>query len=489
VREEQSDEIIYSLLTNPEFKISASVLEAPNPKGYAEKQINRARNDVARREDEKLSKLTQEQRASIYKMDPKIRMRILRLPPNELDVLLELNGRHCVVRESGKVRIFNEEYDEVLERNVLTRSTFEDIRNFYSNRLVECENAKGENVFVKLGKWWLDQQLRRQYEKILFHPTPPGEPIGKKPNVYNLFRGYSVEPCEEGDWSLFKQHMFENLCNNIQEHYDYLIGWMANTIQYPARPGQVAVVLRGERGTGKGMFAKVFGNLFGQHFVHVSNPKHLIGNFNQHLRDAIVIFADEAIWAGDKQGEGVLKMLVTEETLIIEGKGIDPICCPNFVHLIMASNNEWVVPAGNRERRFFILDVSLEKIQDGKFFGGLDDQMNNGGNEALLYYLWKYDLSKFDLRKVPQTSALSEQQSLSMIPHQGWWENKLREGRLLYKHGAWELQVLKRDIYDDYIISCSVNLFLGIPFWVGSLENARTYFEFGVCQERVYDFI
>lgn len=451
VREEQSYEVIYSLITNPEFKISGSVLDAPNPQGYAEKQINRATKDVEKREDEKLSKLNQEQRKSINKMDRKVRMRILRLPPNELEVLLELNGKHCVIKEAGKVRILNEEYDTILKRNSITRSTFDDLRNFYSNRFVECENAKEELVLIKLGKWWLEQSLRRQYEKLLFLPQPPGVLIEQDPKIYNLFRGYSVEPNEEGDWSLFKQHILENICNNDEDHYNYLIGWMANTVQNPARPGQVAIVLKGDKGTGKSKFAKIFGNLFGQHFLHVGNPKHLTGNFNQHLRDAIVIFADEAIWAGDKQGESVLKMLVTEETLIIEGKGIDPICCPNFVHLIMASNHDWVIPAGNQERRYFMLTVSNAKAQDGRFFEELSNQMNNGGNAALLYYLWKYDLSKFDLRKIPFSLALENQQALSLTSYQSWWEHKLRDGRLLYKHGKWEIEVSKKDIYDDYI--------------------------------------
>lgn len=452
VREGQSNEIIYSLITNPEFKISESVLDAANSQQYAEKQIGRAREDVTKREDATLSKLHPDHRSVLAKMDKRTRMLLLHMPSEKLEAMLELNGKHCVIKEAGKVRILNEEYDTILQRNSLTRSTFDDLKNFYSNRFIETENAKGEEVVIRLGKWWLDQALRRQYEKILFNPQPPGVVIDEQPGVYNLFRGYSVEPSEEGDWSLFRQHILENICSDNTEHFDYLIGWMANAVQNPARPGQVAIVLKGEKGTGKSKFAKIFGNLFGQHFLHIGNPKHLTGNFNQHLRDSIVIFADEAIWAGDKQGESVLKMLVTEETLIIEGKGIDPICCPNFVHLIMASNHDWVVPAGNQERRYFLPTVSNGKAQDGKFFAALTDQMNNGGNAALLYYLWKLDISEYDLRKIPETDALEVQQALSLSPYQSWWEHKLRDGRLLYKHNSWHNDVPKKEFYDDYIL-------------------------------------
>jgi len=34
----------------------------------------------------------------------------------------------------------------------------------------------------------------------------------------------------------------------------------------------------------------------------------LVGNFNAHLIDCVLLFADEAFWAGDKQGENTLNL-------------------------------------------------------------------------------------------------------------------------------------------------------------------------------------
>jgi hypothetical protein len=107
------------------------------------------------------------------------------------------------------------------------------------------------------------------------------------------------------------------------------------------------------------MFARTFGALFGQHFLHLSDARHLTGNFNAHLRDSCLVFADEAFYAGDKQHEGQLKRLVTEPTLMIEAKYANAVSVRNCLHLIVASNDDWVVPAGTDERRFFVLDVSL----------------------------------------------------------------------------------------------------------------------------------
>ena len=120
----------------------------------------------------------------------------------------------------------------------------------------------------------------------------------------------------------------------------------------------MAVVLRGGRGAGKGAFARELGRLFGSHFIHLSNARHLLGNFNAHLVDALLVFSDEATWAGDKQGESVLKALVTEPLITVEAKYRNARIVRNVVHLLMASNSDWTVPAGPDERRFFVLDVS-----------------------------------------------------------------------------------------------------------------------------------
>jgi len=49
--------------------------------------------------------------------------------------------------------------------------------------------------------------------------------------------------------------------------------------------------------------------------------------------------------------EGVLKDLITGDTLMIEPKGINPIEYPNYTRMMITSNEGWVVPAGMFERR------------------------------------------------------------------------------------------------------------------------------------------
>ena len=49
----------------------------------------------------------------------------------------------------------------------------------------------------------------------------------------------------------------------------------------------------------------------------------------------MLVFADEAFWAGDKASEGALKAMVTEEQLPIEYKGKDVLYVKNHIHLLV----------------------------------------------------------------------------------------------------------------------------------------------------------
>lgn len=396
------DEVIYSVVTDPDFGISESVLDkGTESENYATRQIFRARE---------------------HSINP---------------LLTEMNDRHAVIESFGGKCLVIEEVDIQIgttHRSILTPQSFADIRNRYMNRSVEVgKNKKGEAQLEPLGNWWLKHENRRQYRGIVFSPDR------EVPGYYNLWRGFTCS-ARQGNCELFLTHLLKNLCRGHQDYFDYLIGWMANCVQHPAMPGHTAIVLRGSQGVGKSFFAKTFGSLFGRHFIQVSSSKHLVGNFNAHLRDCVVLFGDEAFFAGDKEHESSLKTLITEETMQIESKGVNVETCHNFLHIILASNNDWVIPAGANERRYFVLDVSDDVRQNSKYFGGIQAQLDAGGREALLHYLMHYDLSEFNVRNVPKTLALRDQQQRSLAPEYEWWLHLLRNGHIDESSEDWPEQ-------------------------------------------------
>lgn len=351
----------------------------------------------------------------------------------------ELNQKHAVTSVGGKCVILTETYDPVLEQKDIALSSPTDLRLQYANRKEPVGNKRKPIVDV-----WLEHQDRRQYESIVFAPNR------EIPGYYNLWQGFAVEP-KSGDCSLYLAHLRENIAGNDEIIYQYLLGWMAHMIQRPDRRLGVSVVLRGKQGTGKGVMCTQLGKLLGKHFVHIQQHKHLLGNFNAHLKDALLVFADEAFWAGDKASEGALKAMVTEEQLPIEYKGKDVMYVKNHIHLLVASNHDWVVPAGLEERRFCILDVGEDHMQDTGYFQALTDQMKHGGAEALLFFLQQYDLKGKNLRIFPQTEALLENKMLTMTPVEKFWLDRLKNGALSnYEDKGWSTLVKRKHLHHEY---------------------------------------
>jgi hypothetical protein len=146
------------------------------------------------------------------------------------------------------------------------------------------------------------------------------------------------------------------------------------------------------------------------------------------MASLLLLQADEGFWAGDKQAEGRLKGLATSDRQMIEFKGKDAIQVRNYVHLLVTSNSDWVVPAGHDERRFAIFDVGDASLQNYEYFGEMARELTAGGYGRLLHELLTFDLQPIDLRSLPTTAALFEQKIASLPPVEAWWYTCLQRG-------------------------------------------------------------
>lgn len=394
VRSEIPDELIYTIITDPDMGISASVLDKKNVEREATRVIGRAHEK------------------------------------NLDEDLYEMNQKYAVVQLGGKARVMSWEESQIYPgRYVMVFLTFEDFKNLHNNKR-KLVIVEGQNKYFPMASWWLAHPNRKQYRGVIFAPYDDADIVKGQLNIWT---GFYVAAAK-GDCSLLLDHIRENVCGGDQKVYDYLIGWMARGVQLRDGPGEVAVVMRGRRGVGKGFLARTYGSLFGQHFLHIANAEHLVGHFNAHLQECFFLFADECFFAGDRRHEGILKTLITEPTLTIEPKGVNSFQVKNYIHMMMASNERFVVPAGEDERRFLVLDVAAGRIQDAEYFGAIKAQMDAGGLGAFLQFLMAIDLSNFDVRKVPQTAALDEQKRLTRRGIDALVETVAHDGLLPFAH-------------------------------------------------------
>jgi hypothetical protein len=338
----------------------------------------------------------------------------------------KMNKKYAVVQVGGKVRVIFFEEDED-GRKLPVYQSIADFRAFHAKQRKSLSEARGGTREVGVGDWWIGHPDRRQFEAVVYTPNQ------SDPRRLNLWQGFQCDS-ERGNCSLYLKHVADNICAGNAEHFAYTMNWMAHCVQHPGTLANVAVVLKGKEGVGKGVFVHSLGQLFGAHYRQVFHGRHLTGNFNAHLQMCSLLFADEAFFAGDRVYESVLKALITEKTIQIEPKGLDLHSVRNCLHIIMASNSDWVVPAGADARRYFVLDVADTQKQNVEYFVAIEKQMKAGGLEALLHELLNRDLSNFEIRKVPQTEALAQQKQFSRRGVDQLIENLAQNGVLPNVH-------------------------------------------------------
>ncbi len=358
--------------------------------------------------------------------------------------LAEMNERHCLVFD-GAMKIYTKEYDTALERFYYARYSRFDFEMWYHNKKIP-----GVDEQMTLSTWWLKHPQRSEYRGLVFDPGRDTE------GFLNLWQGFSVKGCR-GPWDAFDDLIRNTICSGDEVLYEYTMNWLAHLVQRPGEPAETAFVMRGPKGTGKGTFATAIMSLIKAHAIQVSSSQHFTGRFNAHLRDCVLLFVDEAFWAGDHGSEGTLKRLITEPTLVYEGKGQNAVVGKNCISVMIASNADWVVPAGlDGERRYVMTDVGTNRVGDETFWSTVRTQLyQDGGLGGLFRFLQERNIVNWHPRNdVPQTCALAEQKLHGLTDIEEWWLNRLTEGSLPGQQVDWssgETETPMQVLHEHYL--------------------------------------
>jgi len=362
-------ETILSIITDPAFKISDSVLDkGRRALDYARRQIARA---VAEASD---------------------------------SVLEAFNSEHAVVENYGN-RTIVVSFDP---RGAISHRSFEDFRKSYDHRKIQASRG-GKIVPVGQGTAFLDNPHRRQFKSVIFLPG-----LEADEGVLNLYRGPSVTPVP-GECGKFLDFVQAIICDGGEEVYEWVLNSIAHLYQKPWETPEVCIILRGRQGVGKNFFVEAIGEIVSDYFITISNPKHLVGGFNRHLMDKLIVFADEALYGDEKKYAGILKNLVTQSHMAVEPKGVDVFMAKKYFRLIMASNEDFVVPADLDDRRMLVIDVSDARAKDHAYFAELREEWDGGGREAFYDLMLNREISAFNHRNRPETTGLTEQKIESLV--------------------------------------------------------------------------
>jgi hypothetical protein len=206
----------------------------------------------------------------------------------------------------------------------------------------------------------------------------------------------------------------------------WVLGWLAHLFQEPNRKAGTALVLVGLPGIGKSFLGEHFLiPMIGSHAVTTSSAERAAMGFNALFDNKIFIQCDEAISSRQRVIAARLKSLITDPTIVIEPKGIDPYEKPNHMRLLFTSNevhDAVFLSDGVHDRRYTVIEVSnIHRGEINKYWRPLVDWANAEGNRAKVHrFLLDYSYTPSFIRVPLQTAAKSLMQEHSMNAFDKW---------------------------------------------------------------------
>lgn len=190
----------------------------------------------------------------------------------------------------------------------------------------------------------------------------------------NIWSGWNIQPFEgdvsEADVAPFLGYVHDVLARGEKGLAEWIITWLADIFQNPARKSGTALILVGEQGAGKTFLgAKVLRPIIGNaHYIKASTSEKLMSKFNSHMSGKLVIQGEEVLNSNRRVDAEAIKDMITSDRRTIEPKGRDVFEMEDHARYILTSNNEDnAIAVGKGDRRNTIAHVSSKyAYMDGK---------------------------------------------------------------------------------------------------------------------------
>lgn len=335
---------------------------------------------------------------------------------SKIEVIEELLNRYAFLDYNGQRKII-----DTTQAGVVYTS-LGDLKTYYSNKPINGKNP------VDI---WLNSKKRITYNGIKFDPTMHED---KFDNRYNIFKGFKYIAKDLIDISMFKSFVKDIICSGDEKMFNIVWSFLAQMLQDPTRKMGTALVLLSKKGTGKSTFVKAIGKLLDGYFMQTADHKRLVGEFNKHLAQTLLFYANELTFTDNKKVVSKLKNIITETEFTYEAKRVDTVTGQNYTRIIIDSNDDYVVVQTEDERRFIYPVVSDDRIGDTEYFNEVHALMEKEGfYETLMFDLMNFDYKPFEhYLKVPPKNEITEDQIIeSLLPIESWWKSNLESGEIL----------------------------------------------------------
>ena len=306
---------------------------------------------------------------------------------------------YSVVKKEFEKDVFKVLYPPMIiyeKREDVQPLSMKSARETYSH--LSCWQYQKEEKKIKqfFTLWSIDPKIRK-FEKICWKPPP----LICNELDYNSWKNIKIsnEPLVETERNYWNE--FQEYSNNLfgdTTISNYILARYAYRIQNAGLRTYVCVIYCGEEGDGKSKFIEILYKIFGQYAIQIDKAKKLYESHSTFEKEKIFLCVNEAGGCDNFENSEVLKTRITEDTLNINPKGIQPYEIDNLCDYDMTTNNLNVVKlTDDSKRRWFQTRTTGYYNGNTVFFNDLVTNILN--NPIALRQIYE-GLMKFDVKKI-----------------------------------------------------------------------------------------
>ena len=349
----------------------------------------------------------------------------------------------------GQALLFEKTHCKIINKGVFIKTTEDNhiilpetmLKTAYSHLYYE-EPVYKNGVFAKnvrkpfIKRWLSCEHNIRKYDDMGLYPPPMVCPA----HVFNIWKPFAMDrdialniPYVENKEGLkaFLDHT-DILCNHQKDVTDYIIYWLAQMTQYPAKK-TIMPTFFGGQGGGKTSWFDVPKKMFGKEKVfETSEPSRDVwGQFNPLMATSFLVVLSELSKKETIEAENKIKALVTDTDLTINTKGVNSFQVYSPHRFSGTTNNPDILTTREGDRRNLIIHCSDEKKGNHEYFKKWREYMDDYNT---LRTIWNYlknikDMDKFGDIPLPNTEHQQNLKVMYRAVPDLWLENFTRRNQ------------------------------------------------------------
>lgn len=298
----------------------------------------------------------------------------------DLDLrVLELNGEIAYL--DGEEKVIELRTGNLIRKDSLTTGSR------YSSLKVPVQ--KGEKITMQsVAQAWLTHPMATRYANTIFRPG--GDQVIEEAGQ-SWLNSWREQDIEQGDVSMFLDLTRMMFADTLGDDWHWPIKLLAFKAQNQLRKIPLAIMLIGDQGSGKSLWASLARSAFGE-YGQSRNGRDLGQDWNGFLEKSLLVTIDDVSTRQMRSNIETLRSWISEPRIERHEKYLKNREVDNYALLVFTSNHRDSGAFAHDDRRFLVVGAP-PRHHGAEYYAPIYDWLHNGRAGAHIYhYLLHYDL-------------------------------------------------------------------------------------------------